>query len=712
MRKIIIALFLIFAHTVSARDTTNFNTNWEFKKGPFVKNHAVYNTDFRSSQWSKIEVPHTWNNRDMQIDRANASAFRNPQDRFYTGECLYKKTYTPSKNDINKRTFLKFEGVGSIATIYVNNAFAGRHKGAYSAFVIEITSLLKYDEPNEILIVADNEMREDVIPTNNVLFGVYGGIYRDVELIKTNQINIAVDDYASPGVFISQKDITKSNAKISIKTKIDNKTGTQSPVTLITTIYEMGTNKIKVQKKEKITLPTQGRTSNEQDIEIKNPHLWQGLEDPYLYRLSVGIEQDGKIIDEVVQPLGLRHFELKANDGMFLNGKKVPMYGVCRHQDWWEEGSALKKEHHDIDLDIIKEIGATTIRLAHYQQAEYIYAKCDSIGLIVWAEIPFVNRVTTYEADNAKQQLTELIRQNYNHPSIYIWGLHNEVYTPFTQTIPLTTQLNDLAKTEDPYRYTASVSGYNKIDATANNNADIQGINHYFGWYGGKISDIKPWIEKVEKEFPNHKVIFAEYGGEANIEQQKEDIGEIGNCCGYDKKYYETFGTKFHEIQWGVISQHPYLLASYIWNTFDFATPMSAQGGVIARNMKGLVTFDRKTKKDPFYWYKANWSKEPVLYITQRRANDRENKVTPITVYSNRGIPTLFVNEKEITTYHKGTTDVHYIFDDISLQEGENIIVAQIGKDLTDEIIWYYSSEAKKSDNTDPTERKGEHIGL
>lgn len=335
------------------------------------------------------------------------------------------------------------------------------------------------------------------------------------------------------------------------------------------------------------------------------------------------------------------------------------MYGTCRHQDWWELGSALKKEHHDKDLEIIKEMGATTIRLAHYQQAEYIYAKCDSIGFIVWAEIPFVNSVSTLETENAKQQLTELIRQNYNHPSIYVWGgLHNEVYKPFQQTIPLTTTLHDLAKTEDPYRYTISVSGYNAIDATANNNADIQGINHYFGWYGGKIGgDIKDWAEKIEKEFPDHNVMFSEYGGEANIYQQKEDVGEIGgDCCGFDKKYYETFGTKFHEIQWGgIISQHPYILASYIWNTFDFGTPpLSSQGGIHSRNMKGLVTFDRKTKKDPFYWYKANWSKEPVLYLTQRRADQRENENTSVTVYSNTGTPPrLYINNTEVTDFSK-----------------------------------------------------------
>jgi beta-galactosidase len=390
------------------------------------------------------------------------------------------------------------------------------------------------------------------------------------------------------------------------------------------------------------------------------------------------------------------------------------MYGVCRHQDWWGLGSALTDEQHDTDLSIIQEIGATTIRLAHYQQAERMYAKSDSIGFLVWAEIPFVNRVTTQEADNAKQQLTELIRQNYNHPSIYIWGLHNEVYKPYDYTNALTAALDDLAKTEDPDRYTASVSGYSTVDQATNLNADVQGINHYFGWYSGKISDINQWVEGMEQNFPNYKVIFSEYGAEANIHQQEEVVGEVGRY--FSQFYPETFATKFHEIQWGVIAKHPYLLASYIWNTFDFATPATTQGGVEARNMKGLVTFDRKTKKDPFYWYKANWSKTPVLYLTQRRATERENEITPVTVYSNIGTPRLFVNGTEITTFTQGTTPVHYIFNDVKLQQGENKLLVTAGKGgqaYEDAIVWNYSPDNKKTTSDGlPTEKTKEHIGL
>lgn len=693
---LLFTLFLFSLSFVSARDKKSFNDGWSFKKAE----------DFPKAMndvWEHVKIPHTWNAEDMQVKK----------NIFYAGEAYYKKTYTPDKSLEGKRIFLRFEGVASVAEVSVNGAFAGNHKGGYSAFAVELTKLLKYGEPNEILVKVDNASRPDVIPINHTLFGVYGGMYRPVELIVTDKVNIAVNDYASSGIFISQKNVTSKSADVSIKTKLDNKYSETKTINLVTTVFERD-GRIKNKQETPMVLPPQGRQFVIQEFTVKNPHLWQGLEDPYLYKVVTQVMMDGRIIDEVVQPLGLRHFELRTADGMYLNGKKVPMYGVCRHQDWLGSGSALSNEQHDTDLAIIKEVGATTIRFAHYQQSEYLYSKCDSIGFIIWAEIPFVNRVSTKEGDNAKQQLIELIRQNYNHPSIYIWGLHNEVYLPYDYTVSLTTELNDLAKSEDPYRYTASVSGYSKVDQASNLTADIQGINHYFGWYSGEIGDIKKWVEGMEENFPDHRVIFSEYGAEANIDQQEEVVGEFGRW--FSQFYPETFATKFHEIQWGVIKKHPYLLASYVWNTFDFATPVTTQGGVEARNMKGLVTFDRKVKKDPFYWYKANWSKEPVLYLTQRRATERVNDITSVTVYSNIGIPRLYVNGTEIKEYRMGTTSVHYIFDDISLKNGTNDILVKVsrdGKEYKDNIIWNYSPNNKNGvDTTQPKKKTNEHIGL
>ena len=682
--------------TATPRKRIPFNEHWSFKKAESLP-QTLHDT------WEPVRIPHTWNATDMQVKK----------NSFYAGTAFYRKTFVAAAAWSGKRVFIRFEGVASVAEVYVNGTLAGNHKGGYSAFALEIGSLLHYGGKNEIMVKVDNDSRPDVIPINHTLFGVYGGIYRPVELILTEKVNIAVTDYASPGVYISQRDVTRQSADVGVRVKLENRHREAKQVRVRTTVYEAD-GKVKARQEMPVTVSPQGGLSCELHFRMKNPRLWQGLEDPYLYRVVTRVESGGVILDEVVQSLGIRHFELRTADGLYLNGKKVPMYGVCRHQDWWEHGSALTNEQHDTDLEIIREMGATTIRFAHYQQAERIYQKCDSIGFIVWAEIPFVNRVSTREADNAKQQLTELIRQNYNHPSIYVWGLHNEVYKPHEYTAQLTAELHDLAKSEDPDRYTVSVNGYSTVDHPVNLRADIQGINRYYGWYEGKIGDLVRWVDYMKQDFPTYKLMLAEYGAEANIDQQEEQPGETGRY--FSQFYPETFSTRFHEVQWGIISRSSILLASYLWNTFDFATPVNTQGGVEARNMKGLVTFDRKVKKDPYYWYKANWSREPVLYLTQRRLTERKNRVTPVTVYSNVGTPQLFVNGKEITEVSKGETAVHYIFNPVTLSDGRNHIVVRArhnGQWVEDEVVWNYTPDnASKGDLSSPELKTKEHGGL
>ena len=693
-----LACLLGFALKAEARDVTSFNDGWEFKKGPFAADAmqvaAKWNTD-----WEKVTVPHTWNADDMQ-KKTNS---------FYAGVAYYRKQHVFPKSLEGKRIFLRFEGVGSCAEVYVNGYLVGTHKGAYSAFVCEIGAQVKYGEKNEIVVKADNTARPDVIPVNHGLFGVYGGIYRPVWLVVTEPCNIVVNDCASSGVYITQKNVSKKSAEVSVKVKLDNATLAPVPLELENAIYTREGKLVKTHR-QSFDLTPQGVQSYVSHFKISNPHLWQGREDPYLYKVVSRLKQDGQVIDEVVQPLGLRKYEAIAGKGFFLNGKKYPMYGVTRHQDWWGLGSALTNKEHDFDLAQIMEVGATTVRFAHYQQSDYIYSRCDTLGLVIWAEIPFVNRVTGQEWDNVHQQMRELIRQSFNHPSIYVWGIHNEVYHPHGYTAALTQSVHDLCKLEDPDRYTVAVNGYSHVEHPVNENTDIQGMNRYFGWYEKKIQDIKPWVEKMEKEYPWQRLMLTEYGADANIEHQTEILGDALNW-GSDF-YPETFQTKAHEYQWSIIAQHPYILASYLWNTFDFAVPMWKRGGVDARNMKGLITFDRKTRKDSFYWYKANWSKEPVLYLTQRRNTERERKETSVTVYSNLGTPRVYLNGRELEGIRKGYTDVHYVFDKVTLAEGRNVLKAVItsdGKEYTDEIVWNYKDgRVRKADSY---EHKKEHAG-
>lgn len=652
-----------------------------------------------NADWEQVNVPHTWNADDMQ-KKTNS---------FYAGVAYYRKHYVFPESLEGKRLFLRFEGVGACAEVYVNGYLVGTHKGAYSAFVCEIGSQVRLGEENEIVVKADNAARPDVIPVNHALFGVYGGIYRPVWLIVTEPCNIVVNDCASPGVYITQKNVSKQSADVSVRVKLDNATLAPAALELENAIYTREGKLVKVHR-QSFELTPQGVQNYVSDFKISHPHLWQGREDPYLYKVVSRLKQDGQVIDEVIQPLDLRKYEAVAGKGFFLNGKKYPMYGVTRHQDWWGMGSALTNREHDFDLEQIMEVGATTVRFAHYQQSDYIYSRCDTLGLIIWAEIPFVNRVTGQEWDNVHQQMRELIRQSFNHPSIYVWGIHNEVYHPHGYTAALTQSVHDLCKLEDPDRYTVAVNGYGHAEHPVNGNTDIQGMNRYFGWYEKKIQDIKPWIEKMEKEYPWQRLMLTEYGADANIEHQTELLGDALNW-GSDF-YPETFQTKTHEYQWGVISQHPYILASYLWNMFDFAVPQWKRGGVDARNMKGLITFDRKIRKDAFYWYKANWSKEPVLYLTQRRNTERERRETSVTVYSNLGTPRVFLNGRELDGVRKGYTDVHYIFDQVTLAEGRNVLRAVIvsdGKEYTDEIVWNYNGEHVRQ--ADAYEHKKEHAG-
>lgn len=705
MNKRVLSLTLLLAclglMTMQAegRKVESFNSGWSFKKAPAEKELAI-NAPKWDKGWSEVEIPHTWNAKDMQV-QANS---------FYEGAAYYKKQYFFPAELKDKRVFLRFEGVGSCAEVFVNGMLATSHKGGYSAFACEISPLLKAGEENEIIVKADNKSRPDVIPVNHNLFGVYGGIYRPVWLVVTEPYNISVTDCASPGVYVTQKNVSKKQADVKVKVKLDNGTLQPAPVTLQNTIYDQEGKQVATHS-QSFELSAQGEQAYESSFTIKKPTLWQGRENPYLYKVVSRLIKDGQVIDEMVQPLGLRKYEIVAGKGFYLNGEKYPMYGVTRHQDWWGLGSALKNENHDFDLTTIMDVGATTVRFAHYQQSDYLYSRCDSLGLIIWAEIPFVNRVTGQEAENCRNQLREMIRQSFNHPSIYVWGLHNEVYQPHQYTKELTQSLHDLAKTEDPDRYTVSVNGYGHMEHPVNLVADIQGMNRYFGWYEKKIQDIKPWVENLEKEYPHQKLMLTEYGADANLNHQTEYLGDALN---WTKEFYpETFATKTHEYQWSVIAAHPYIIASYLWNTFDFCAPMWVRGGVPARNMKGLVTFDRKIKKDSYFWYKANWSKEPVLYLTQRRNWDREKKETSVTVYSNIGTPKVYLNGKELTGIREGYTPVHYIIDNITLDMGKNIVktvVVKDGKTYEDEIEWVYNGEKKR--DSDQSVNKEEHAGF
>jgi len=672
-----------------SRVEESFNADWQFYK---AQNRTFF-TNFENGQnykegegqwtvpevWEKVNLPHTFNRDDMQRDR-----------NFFEGKAVYQKKFFVAADQQDRRTFLKFEGVGAVAQLYINQQYIGEHKGAYSMFVFEISNSVNYAKENILTVITDNQSRKDVLPTDQFLFPVYGGIYRPVTLITTAKTGFVVTDDASPGVFIRQQEVSGKSATVKVLAKLETKETVAQQVELIAEVYDDQGKVVQYSRKPVLITP-QGSQHVETTLSIENPHLWDGVRDPYLYKLRTRLMKGDLELDRTEQPLGLRTIELVAGDGVFLNGKRYPMYGVARHQDRWGFGSALSFAQHKEDFMLMKEMGVTTVRLAHYQQASATYALADSLGFLVWAEIPFVNRVSFTESDNAKQQLRELVKQQYNHPSIYIWGVHNEVYSKTADgLVPvLSRELHDIAKTLDPDRLTGAVTGYNQIDRQENLTTDVQGINHYFGWYGGEIGDLKPWAEKAQRDFPGYRIILSEYGADGNMDIGQEKVVKPKNVVTGDY-FPENYQTETHIQQWAAIEKNPIIIASYVWNMFEFAVPAWNRGGVNARNLKGLITFDRQRRKDSFYWYKANWNPEPMLYLANRRDNEREEAVTRIQLFSNQPKVSIAVNGQRYEA-KQGVNSRHWVVEQVKLRKGVNIIKATSTdgeKSLTDEMAW------------------------
>ena len=593
------------------------------------------------------------------------------------GTGWYRKEFQIGEENAGKQYFLRFDGVGQYAELYINDKYVGNHLGGYSAFVFNISGFLESDTANSILVKINNELT-DSYPKDNFLFGIYGGIYRGVSLISTNGVHIALSGHASSGVYVHQEDVGKENASLKIVSDIKNEYSGKQVIEIRNTLFSRDNKVVAKNSKEKVIYPG-GLVPVTSYLKIENPHLWNGKKDPYLYRLETEIVQNNKIIDKIITPVGIRFFSIDQEMGFLLNGEPYRLYGVCRHQEWEDEGNALLSEHHKMDMDLIGEIGATSIRLAHYQQSEYIYSLADSMGILIWAEIPFVNGYKDNADDNALQQLTELIKQNFNHPSIFVWGLHNEVIKNKTVTEPvnLTTKLHNLAKDLDPSRYTVAVSNIWWVyDHPIHQLADLQGFNQYTGWYGGKPAELNDWIRNYHSSKPDVRVSVSEYGAGGNISQQTNDISTVPDPTG--QFFPETYQTYYHEVTYSAIENAPFIWSSYVWNMFDFSVPEWDRGGTKGRNHKGLVTYDRKIKKDAFFWYKANWSDEPVVYLTGRRNNSLDTNLCSFTAYSNIGVPELFINGKSYGEMGNGINSVQFVSKVLLLENGENKIEIKV----------------------------------
>ena len=618
------------------RKIINFNDGWTFYKGTADVN-ALDGGEI-------ISLPHSWNAVDGQ-DGGND---------YFRGSCIYTKTLSKSEVSEGMETYLEIQGANSSAKVFLNGEEVFSHDGGYSTFRVNLTEKLK--DENVIAILVDNAPNDRVYP-QMADFTFYGGLYRDVNLIFVNKTHFDLDYYGGKGIMVTPKKVG-GNWEVEVEVFVKDLADGDN---LVYGLYEYDETELK-----KVT-----STDKKATITIDNPVLWNGRKNPHLYCMEVEIVRGEEVIDSVCTPFGLRTFEIDPERGFILNGEEYPLRGVSRHQDKWGKGNALSKADHEEDIDLIMEVGATTIRLAHYQHDQYFYDLCDKKGLVIWAEIPYISKHLPNGRENTISQMKELIVQNYNHPSIVVWGLSNEITMNGANDPDLLDNhhvLNDLVHQMDKTRLTtmACVSMC-KMEEPYVQIPDVVSYNHYFGWYGGDTSMNGPWFDKFHAMFPNKPIGVSEYGCEAlNWHTSSPVQGD----------YTEEYQAFYHEELIKQLFSRKYLWATHVWNMFDFGADARAEGGENGQNHKGLVTFDRKYKKDAFYAYKAWLSDQPFVHLCGKRYIDRVEEVTKVTVYSNLPEVELFANGVSLG---KKQSAEHFFYFDVP-NVGETTLKAVAGE--------------------------------
>lgn len=590
------------------RKIINFNEDWQFAKNVEIP-------EILPSGWEMVTLPHTWNAQDGQ-DGGND---------YWRGTAMYCKAFKRPELEEHGRAILEFQGAAMTADVYVNGQKLGHHEGGYSAFRVDITDALM--EENLLCVAVDNGENDHVYP-QKADFTFYGGLYRNVVLYTLAESHFEFMKDGTKGVKVTPV-VNGSDALVTVET------WTNGPADRVRVEIDGHFMDAKVE---------QGKATA--TMQLENVHLWDGVDDPYLYTASAVLYEGKEKKDQVSVRFGCRTIAFDQEQGFILNGRRYPLRGVSRHQDREGVGNALTIEMHREDMEIIKEIGANTVRLAHYQHAQEFYDLCDENGLIVWAEIPYITQHMTNGRQNTLSQMRELITQCYHHPSIVCWGLSNEITASGTATDDLLEnhrQLNALCHQMDATRPITMAHVFMlETDSPLIEIADIGSYNLYFGWYLGELEQNDLFFDEYHKKFPERVIGFSEYGADANPQFQSA-APERGD-------YSESYQCVYHEHILECIEKRPYLWATHVWNLFDFAADGRDEGGRHGVNQKGLVTMDRKLRKDAFYLYKAAWSKEPFVHLCGSRYADRAETVTEIKVYSNLPKVSLYQDGELVQT--------------------------------------------------------------
>ena len=677
MRKFSFLVFALnFCFSSFARESTLLDSGWRFKLGESDGAQNVKFGEHSDKFWQIVSVPHCWGWEDAQQGR-----------EYYQGPGWYRRglIVTP---ETDRRYFLRFEAAGSVADVYLNGRLLGRHRGAFGAFAFEITTNLAANGTNLLAVRVSNAPEPDLAPLSGD-FPIYGGLYRPVHLVVTGPENFTLTDHGSPGVAWLQTGVAQTQAVLDVVAQISVRRDRKQPISFTARVFDAGGNCV-ASNETGITISAATNMTSPYWLRVivPHPHLWDGRPDPYLYKAVVELRSTNEVVDSVEQPLGLRYYRVDPDKGFFLNGKPLRLQGVSRHQDRPDKGWALTESDQDEDIALIKEIGANAVRCPHYEHSDYFYGLCDKAGILVWAEIPQVNAIhDTPEFENTSRgQLLDLIRQNINHPSIFAWSLFNEIGPGSEDPHRELQDLKIIANGEDPTRPMIAATRTDKFPQM-NKISDWLGWNLYYGWYVGKKDDLGKWLDQYRDSSRYGGFCLSEYGAGANIAQHEDNPKEPKSGGQW---HPEEWQNECHEANWAAIKARSFVWGSFVWNMFDFTSYFRREGSQEGINDKGLVTRDRKTKKDAFYFYQANWSEEPVIYITSRRFTERTNAVTDVKVYSNAGNVELLLNGVSQGQRSNGTNCV-FIWKDVQLSPGENQVESRAergGRKLSDTCEW------------------------
>jgi len=718
------------AAAAEVRQTVVLADGWRFRQDDSVQ--GAEQPGFADASWEVVHVPHTWNRVGYYLADPASHINRAETINKEQGIGWYRLAFTPPASFTGRRSWLEFDAASRVATIWLNGTLLGEHKGGFSRFRLDATAALRPGQANVLAVKTDNSnpavgsSTADVLPLRGDFF-VHGGLYRPVRLIATNAVHVDMLDFGGPGVYATTTSIDGGRAQVRVRTRVRNDGVRAARVSVTARLLDRA-GRVAAEAAQPVSvLPAEG-TEVAHVLTVPGAHLWQGTEDPYLYRLVVDVRSsDGRELDRLEHDYGIRTMRVDAQAGFFLNGRPLRLHGLGMHQDREGKGWALDARDIESSVEIIREMGANTIRLTHYQHGPTIHELADRHGLVLWDELPLVSAWTVAPGQmeptpglvaNARQQLQELIRQNFNHPSVAAWSIANEVdfgsslpafltggaAGPPPDPLPLLRELNALAKAEDPSRPTTLATccegrpvrgGEPPITAAV---TDLSGANRYFGWYYGAPEELDAHLDLLHAKRPQQPLSVTEYGaGGATTIHTDDARGGPPDSRG--RLQPEEYESDVHERNWAVLSAKPYLWATWLWNSFDFASTSRHEGDAEDINTKGLVTFDRAIKKDAFFFYKANWTATPTVHVNGRRYVERAYPWAEVRVYSNAPATELTVNGRSLAAATAAECSQRTcVWKSVPLSVGDNEIVARgrfAEAAVEDRITWRLDASAK-----------------